>query len=174
MSLKRRVCAARPQLTRIYIFGETKWYFVKPCDISRNSLTIPGGINHQSESTRHLHLIACFTKPWCFHIGQVQTLRMNLIFSEKYILLITVYSSSYMYVHCTEYKHSGWDPAKCRWDIAKWLESLAVNAKVATVLGSIPAFSDTVESEGRQMKQCWITYMKQTQKNSLYVHMYTF
>jgi hypothetical protein len=26
--------------------------------------------------------------------------------------------------------------------------------QVATVLDSIPAFSDTVESEGRQMKQC--------------------
>jgi hypothetical protein len=34
------------------------------------------------------------------------------------------------------------------------IEHLAVNAKVATVLGSIPASSDTVESEGRQMKQC--------------------
>jgi hypothetical protein len=35
--------------------------------------------------------------------------------------------------------------------IAEWLEHLAVNAKVATVLGgSIPASSDTVESEGRQ------------------------
>ncbi len=28
------------------------------------------------------------------------------------------------------------------------------NALVATVLGSIPASVDTVESEGRQMKQC--------------------
>ncbi len=28
------------------------------------------------------------------------------------------------------------------------------NAKVAIVLGSIQASSDTVESEGRQMKQC--------------------
>jgi hypothetical protein len=37
--------------------------------------------------------------------------------------------------------------------LAGWLERLAVNAKVATVLGSIPASSDTVESEGRQMKQ---------------------
>ncbi len=31
---------------------------------------------------------------------------------------------------------------------------------VATVLGSISASSDTVESEGRQMKQCWISYIK--------------
>jgi hypothetical protein len=30
----------------------------------------------------------------------------------------------------------------------------------ATVLGAIPASSDTGESEGRQMKQCWITYIK--------------
>ncbi len=35
-----------------------------------------------------------------------------------------------------------------------WLERLAANAKVATVQGSIPAFSDTVESEELQMKQC--------------------
>jgi len=40
------------------------------------------------------------------------------------------------------------------WDLSEWLERLAVNAKVATVLGSIPSSSDTVESEGRQMKQC--------------------
>ncbi len=33
------------------------------------------------------------------------------------------------------------------------LDRLAVNAKVATVLGSIQASSDTVESEGWQMKQ---------------------
>jgi hypothetical protein len=32
--------------------------------------------------------------------------------------------------------------------------------KVATVLGSIPASSDTMESERRQMKQCWIKYIK--------------
>ncbi len=44
-----------------------------------------------------------------------------------------------------------------RWDLAEWLERLAVNAEVATV-GAIPASSDTVESEGRQMKQCWIKY----------------
>jgi hypothetical protein len=40
--------------------------------------------------------------------------------------------------------------------LAEWLERLTVNAKVATVLGPISASSDTVESEGRQMKQCWI------------------
>ena len=45
------------------------------------------------------------------------------------------------------------------WDLAELLECLAVNAKVATVLGSIPASSDTVESEGQQMKQCWIPYL---------------
>ncbi len=32
--------------------------------------------------------------------------------------------------------------------------SLTANAPVATVLGSIPASVGTVESEGRQMKQC--------------------
>ncbi len=38
--------------------------------------------------------------------------------------------------------------------IAEWLERQTANTIVATVLGSIPASSDTVESEGRQMKQC--------------------
>ncbi len=38
------------------------------------------------------------------------------------------------------------------WDLAKWLERLTANAKVATVLDSISASSDKVESEGRQMK----------------------
>jgi len=37
-------------------------------------------------------------------------------------------------------------------DEAERLERMAVNVKVATVLGSVPAFSDTVESEGRQYK----------------------
>jgi hypothetical protein len=37
---------------------------------------------------------------------------------------------------------------------AEWLERLAGNAKGATDLDSIPASSDTVEAEGRQMKQC--------------------
>ncbi len=40
------------------------------------------------------------------------------------------------------------------WDLAEWLERPTANAEVATVLGSIPAVSDRVESEGRQMKQC--------------------
>jgi hypothetical protein len=34
-------------------------------------------------------------------------------------------------------------------DLAEWLEHLTTNAKVATVLGSILVYSDTVESEGR-------------------------
>ncbi len=56
------------------------------------------------------------------------------------------------------------------------LNKYAVNAKVATVLGSIPASSDTVESEGRQMQQCWITYIKKSPltkkslKNSTYFY----
>ncbi len=47
-----------------------------------------------------------------------------------------------------------------RLDLAKWLERLTANAEVATVLGSIPASSGTVESERRQMKQCWIQYIE--------------
>ena len=38
--------------------------------------------------------------------------------------------------------------------------STGIVAVVANVLGSIPASSDTVESEGRQVKQCWILYLK--------------
>jgi hypothetical protein len=37
---------------------------------------------------------------------------------------------------------------------SKGTNILLVNAVVATVLGSIPASSDTVEYEGRQTKQC--------------------
>jgi hypothetical protein len=40
-----------------------------------------------------------------------------------------------------------------RYKILRWLVRLTANAEVATVLGSIPAYSDTVKSEGRQMKQ---------------------
>ncbi len=41
----------------------------------------------------------------------------------------------------------------CGSDLAEWLEGLTANDVVAIGLGSIPASSDTVESEGRQMKQ---------------------
>ncbi len=44
--------------------------------------------------------------------------------------------------------------------LVKWLERLAVNAKVATVLGSILSSCDTVESQGRRMMQFWITYIE--------------
>ncbi len=37
-------------------------------------------------------------------------------------------------------------------ELAEWLDRLAASAKVATVLGLIPASSDTVESEGRHMR----------------------
>jgi hypothetical protein len=43
-------------------------------------------------------------------------------------------------------------------NISFLLNKYAANAPVATVLGSIPASIGTVESEGRQMKQCWIKY----------------
>ncbi len=53
----------------------------------------------------------------------------------------------------------------CGLDLAKWLERLTANAPVATVQGSIPASVDTVDSEGRQMKQCWIQYEKKIKKS---------
>jgi hypothetical protein len=46
------------------------------------------------------------------------------------------------------------------------LERLAVNAKAATVLGAIPASSGTVESEGRQIKQVFITHIKRKNPKS--------
>ena len=46
--------------------------------------------------------------------------------------------------------------------------SLAVNAKVATVLGSIPAFFGTVESEVRQTKHYWIIYLKKEKNSPFY------
>jgi hypothetical protein len=47
--------------------------------------------------------------------------------------------------------------ARIRWmrsSVVEWLDLLTANAKVATVLGLIPASSDRVADEGRQMKQC--------------------
>ncbi len=43
-----------------------------------------------------------------------------------------------------------------------------------TVLGSIPASSDTVESEGQQMKQRWIQYIEKIQKNPSLREIYFF
>jgi hypothetical protein len=51
-------------------------------------------------------------------------------------------------------------PYKFGWDLAEWLERLTANAVVATVLSSISASSDIGKSEGRQMKQCGISYIK--------------
>ncbi len=56
-------------------------------------------------------------------------------------------------------------PLPASLQVSVWLDRLAVNSKVATVLGSIPASFDTVESEGRQMKQCWITYLHKKKKS---------
>ncbi len=49
-----------------------------------------------------------------------------------------------------------WSECGCGWDLAEWLKRLTANGVVETVLGSIPASSDTVESERWRMKQCWI------------------
>ncbi len=68
------------------------------------------------------------------------------------------------------YRGCRWTPTgvmrscrECMRFIAEWFQRLPDNAKVATtvtVLSSIPASSVTVESEGQQMKQCWIKYYK--------------
>ncbi len=62
------------------------------------------------------------------------------------------------------------DPVRTYEFVAEWLEHLAAHAIVATVLGLIPASSDTVESEGRQMKQCWgIVHKNKNKKKNLYM-----
>jgi hypothetical protein len=43
---------------------------------------------------------------------------------------------------------------------------MIANAEVAAVLGSIPASLDTEESEGRQMKQCRMKFIKNPKKSS--------
>ncbi len=44
---------------------------------------------------------------------------------------------------------------------SSWVvERRIVNAEVATVMGLIPASFDTVESEERQKRRCWIKYWK--------------
>jgi hypothetical protein len=49
-------------------------------------------------------------------------------------------------------------------NLATWLERLTASAKVATVLGSILASSDTVESAGQHMKEA---ALNKEQKKSL-------
>ncbi len=56
------------------------------------------------------------------------------------------------YMYCTVYIY-GWDLVY-GWDLAECM----ARASDCKVLGLIPASSDTVESEGRQMKQCRIKY----------------
>ncbi len=61
----------------------------------------------------------------------------------------------------------GWDLADCGLDQAEWAwESYLSLPKVAAVLVSITASSDIVESEGRQMTQCWIKYLKYQQQKA--------
>ncbi len=55
------------------------------------------------------------------------------------------------------------------WDLAEWLERLTANAVVATILGSIPASSDTVESEWRQMMFNIVHKLKKSKKIPLYI-----
>jgi hypothetical protein len=64
-------------------------------------------------------------------------------------------------------RYSGWDLAECGWDLSEWLECLTANANVATVLGSIAASSDTMESEERQMETVLNEVVKKSQKSSV-------
>ncbi len=53
-----------------------------------------------------------------------------------------------------------WIQATAASDLAEWLVRLTDNVEVATVLGSIPASSDIVESEGRHDEAVWRKYWK--------------
>ncbi len=75
------------------------------------------------------------------------------------------------------YRRRGWDLTivdeiciRRGWDLTEWLERLTANAKFATWLGSIKASSDTVESERRQIKQCWQKYKKSKKSPCLYFY----
>jgi hypothetical protein len=60
-----------------------------------------------------------------------------------------------IWIHKSEVRIRGSGAPKCNGSPKQilWLERLTASGIVATVLGSIPASSDTVESEGRQIKQ---------------------
>ncbi len=58
----------------------------------------------------------------------------------------------------------------CGWDLTECLERLTANAEVAKVLGSIPASSDTVESCGRHVKQCWTHKYQKIRKKTLQIN----
>jgi hypothetical protein len=89
----------------------------------------------------------------------------NYLYIILYVLSLSVIPAAgkgegellyHPFVRLTEkYKNSA-DKRGGRRDkgIYSWLDRLTANAPVATVLGSIPASVGTVESEGRQMKQC--------------------
>jgi hypothetical protein len=56
---------------------------------------------------------------------------------------------------CKRHGSADTDPHQNVMDPKHWCqERLTANARVATVLGSTPASSDTVNSDARQMKQC--------------------
>ncbi len=61
------------------------------------------------------------------------------------------------------YSYMGYDSSKHVDEIMRFsrvVRASTVNAEVATVPGSIPASSETVESEGRKMKQWRIQFKK--------------
>ncbi len=87
-------------------------------------------------------------------------------FSQKHVSIVKIFLYQLrLYIFTSMvFSNIWWDLAELwmrsirvgRWDLAEWLENLTANTVIATVLGSFLASSDTVESEGRQMKQCWI------------------
>jgi hypothetical protein len=86
---------------------------------------------------------------------------------SKYVLMWAVGSLPYAPIPPCMYCRITYTPftvyldmtsTKCGRDLVEWSERL-------TVLGSILLSSVTVESEKRQMKQCWIKYFKNNNKN---------
>ncbi len=126
-------------------------------------------IDHKQESTLSTRLeLSGLLRWWPGVLNPVKQrsdwlLKKNSLFLdyERWLLYEDPQNRILVYRHSRIYKN-----VQCR-HLTFFLyricpERLTANNKVATVLASIPASSDTVDSEGRKIKHCW---MKQTEIN---------
>ncbi len=102
-------------------------------------------------STHYLYSLYIFTSPLHSKLGERIDYVLDISLTEESRLLLHVIHRPFYWWIFTK-NHTGF-------------KNLTANAPVATVLGSIPAFVGTVESEGRQLKQCWIQYEKNIKKS---------
>ncbi len=88
-------------------------------------------------------------------------LKKFLLWSSLPCLTFKLYGSAVLLVALS--------PSSAFWNQVVWSSPplpWRILRTMATVLGSIPASSDTVESEGRQMKQYFISYIKRKKKKN--------